>query len=426
MALTYLWSFALPFLRDHPVLASYNTSALVVAGLTAFVFLGLGTAVWWLIVRVPKAPPTTYWGFPSGGARNVFHICLILACVFQVCSWAGLFWSLSPSVYSLIRAVSLGLATLAVTVMSYRLGMRELTRGDATVFVILFVVFLIVSAAGLMLAPAGAMFLISIGTFTVGRGRFPLTAAACGVVAFAILHAGKAPMREEFWLHKRVLMPGQYPGFYARWISHGIARLSGEPFHARRRRGKPPEEPPSVLDRSSVVHMLLRVQKLSPEEKPFLYGRTYAIIPELMIPRVFYQEKAWSHEGTYILAVHYGLQTRKATRVTTIGFGLLAESYANFGFAGVIALSIVVGAGLGLATRWCMHVPVTSFRGLFAMVLLGLCVRTEHSAGVTMSSLFQGMAVLFALGLCFMRAQTLVAVTPTPRKLVQPVLQCAG
>jgi hypothetical protein len=414
LAVTYLWTFALPFVQNHPALARYDIAALVKAAVTVVLFLGLGTAVWFGVARVDKGPPSSFWGFDQTGGTTVFQFCLLLACAFQLCSLSGLFAAFSPSVYSLIRAVTLSLATLAVTVLSYRLGCRKLSSGQTTVFVVLLGAFLFFNAAGLMLAPAMATLMMAVGTYTVGRGRFPLTLVIVAFAILSILHAGKAQMRKEFWAHRKALLPADYPRFYARWFTFGLTHLpeslSGEPKNRQKKT--------SLLERSSIVQMLLLVQSKSPEEKPYLYGQTYAILPQLLVPRILYDKKVWSHEGTYILSIHYGLQTRKTTRGTTIGFGLLPEAYANFGFPGVIGLALLLGGGYGLATRWSLHVPVASFRGLFALLMLALAVRTEHTAGVLVSSLFQASVTLMGLALFLMRRQPLLASQPELRGAV--------
>ena len=58
-----------------------------------------------------------------------------------------------------------------------------------------------------------------------------------------------------------------------------------------------------------------------------------------------------------------------------------------------------------------MHAPVTSFRGLFALLLLASTVAVEHTAGVFVTTLFQGTVILSALALVAMRPQ----LAPVPR-----------
>jgi hypothetical protein len=425
LALTYLGTFALPLIQDHPTLAAYADGDLVIAALTAAGFLALATLCWLKVVRTAVAPPRRYWGLAPGRGSGIFQFCLLLACLFRVATLSGWFASLSPSVYSLIRAVSLSLAVLASTILSYRLGRRELSSTQAAVFLVLLMVYLLATAAGLMLAPAVVTTLVAAGVFTIARGRVPLVPLAIAFVVFSVLHVGKGPMREAYWSKNRTLQPWEYPEFFGRWVALGVTRLP-DSLSAER---KTKEKSTSLLERASVVQMLLRVQSQSPGEKPFLYGRTYALIPELLIPRVLYSDKVRSHEGTYLLSIYYGLQTRQATNRTTIGFGLLAEAYANFGYPGVVGLALLLGAGLGWVTRWAMQTPLTSFRGLFSLVVLSLAIQTEHTAGVVVSSLFQAFVTLLAFSTLVMTTQSslselrLPAASPSP---VEPPLRLEG
>src|SRR5260370_13767802 len=129
---------------------------------------------------------------------------------------------------------------------------------------------------------------------------------------------------------------------------------------------------------------------------PFMYGDTYVIVPQLLIPRIFYPEKPTTHEGTYRLNIHYGFQTREQTETTTLGFGLLNESYANFGLIGMALLAVTMWAYYGWVERWASAVPLLSLRGLFAITVASFSFQTEFSAAVYCVVLMQAFVVLHA------------------------------
>jgi hypothetical protein len=151
------------------------------------------------------------------------------------------------------------------------------------------------------------------------------------------------------------------------------------------------------VERSSVIQMLMLTQSESPERYPYLYGQTYAILPELMIPRVFNAKKIVSHTGTHMLNIHYGRQTVFDTQTTTIAWGLLAESYANFGLLGCAGLAVVLGVAYGQCTRWSMNAPILSAQSLFAVLLLTCAFQSEWTAGVYVAALSQYSTVLLGL-----------------------------
>jgi hypothetical protein len=142
---------------------------------------------------------------------------------------------------------------------------------------------------------------------------------------------------------------------------------------------------------------------MTPDEVSFMDGETYAVIPILLVPRILYPNKPASHEGTYLLNIHYGFQTREATATTTIGWGLLNESYANFGYVGVGLLAVILGAYYAVVSRWAQRAPVLSFRSLFAIVVASYAFQTEIAAGVYVSALFQSICALLVVAALFMR-----------------------
>lgn len=144
-------------------------------------------------------------------------------------------------------------------------------------------------------------------------------------------------------------------------------------------------------------------QDKTPRDVPYLFGGSYAIIPQLLIPRFLNSTKIRSHEGTYLLNIHYGLQTREEAYKTTIGWGLLNEAYANFGLLGCVGLAVILGAGYGQATRWRMNTPLLSSRSLFTILLISYASQSEYSAGVYVAAMFQSVVPLVVVSLLFMK-----------------------
>jgi hypothetical protein len=224
-------------------------------------------------------------------------------------------------------------------------------------------------------------------------------------------------MRQLFWVEDQSppLSPWEYPSFIRDWT-----RISaGNVVAAKSEIG---EEEHTLLERASLMQLLLYVEQMTPDEVSFMDGETYAIIPRLLIPRFLDPSKPASHEGTYLLNIHFGFQTREATATTTIGFGLLNEAYANFGYAGVVLLALIMGLNYGGVSRWAESVPVLSFRSLFAIIVANIAFQTEYSASVYVTALFQATCALCVVAAIFMRpsnlkagAVTLTALSPSLR-----------
>ena len=233
-----------------------------------------------------------------------------------------------------------------------------------------------------------------------GARRFPWRSGLVAILLFGFLHAGKGAMREVYWQQEEdpTIQPTSYPAFLFEWVTISFRNLFGSEVEGET------VESQSLLERASLMQLLLSVQAMTPDAVPYMNGETYAIIPSLLVPRILSPEKGASHEGTYLLNIHYGMQTREDTAKTTLGFGLLNEAYANFGFIGVGLLAILLGAYYAAVARWARMAPVLSFRSLFAIIVASYSFQTEFAAGVYVSALFQSVAALIVVAVLFMRS----------------------
>jgi hypothetical protein len=61
-----------------------------------------------------------------------------------------------------------------------------------------------------------------------------------------------------------------------------------------------------------------------------------------------------------LLNIRYGLQNADSATNTTIGWGLISEALANFGYLGVILVGVFFGAGCGALMRFSAGAEVNS------------------------------------------------------------------
>jgi hypothetical protein len=429
-ALTHASTFAMPLIVQNRAITRYPPEAQTEAALTVIAFLGVSTLVWlWAIgSRRPLAQPS-YWGFALRGnnwaflAGLVVSLSILIGIRTQFLS--ELLSDATEGLFSVFQSVAMSLMVLCATVLSFRAGQRELNGLELAVFVTLFVLTLMVLALSLILNSALAAILVAVGVFTISRGRVPVVALGTAFVVISILHVGKWQMRDKYLAHGglRPIPILDMPDRYVEWVEYGIeglpAAVVGEKYSRKRHQ--------TLVERGSLLQMLLLVQTKTPELKDHLRGATYSIIPGLLVPRFLDPNKLRAHEGTYRLSIYYGLQDSKATKRTTIAFGLVSEAYANFGYLGVSGLAVLLGMLYGLGTRWSMNAPVTSLRGLFALLLLASTVAVEHTAGVFVTTLFQGTAVLVFLALVAMRPQPVpVLLQQRPASPSRPLTLAAG
>jgi len=365
-------------------------------------FLGLGTLIWFQFVNSVPEPPKQYRAFSGIRGEYFFWIVLLVSILFNMAVLGG--WlTLSGGLFALTRGIILGFKTLAVFVLAYRSGTQELSKFDSKTFLSLLIILLITDAASLLLVSAMSALLIAVIAFVAGRQQVPWLPIILGLACFALLHYGKGEMRARYWPQftgeAHYVQPWKYPAWYAEWLGYSFNNLNTEVLNPQ---ADQPVNIQSPLERSSLIQLLLMVQERTPRDVPYLSGATYAIIPQLLVPRFLSANKIASHEGTYLLNIHYGKQTRADPSKTTIGFGLLNEAYANFGFLGCAGLAVILGAGYGLVTRWSIHTPLLASRSLFAVLLISYAFQSEFSAGVYIAALFQSVVPLVVITFVFM------------------------
>jgi hypothetical protein len=401
-AVTFVWTHALPLVTDHPKVLQYTANSHLFASLTVSGFLGLATYIWFQFVKSTPPEPKSSVELNSRRGEPFFLLALVALIFFNIYKNGGWFF-LDGGTYAATRGVVLGLSALANFVLAYRMGTKELSQGKSGLFLCLLLLSMVTSTVGLLLVDAASQFLVATVGFTIGRKKLPILIIIVMLLCISFLHYGKGEMRGKYWFggSSANVQPWEYPAWYAEWAGYSSNYLfknqSNLPYSQKS------EEKQSFLERSSTIHLLLLAQHKSPDEKPFLYGTTYAILPQLLIPRIFNNKKIASHEGTYLLNIHYGLQTRKDTFKTTIGWGLLAESYANFGLVGCAGLATILGFAYGKATRLSINAPILSAKFLFATLMIIYAFQTEFSAGVYVAALFQSGLALGAVVLVMMK-----------------------
>ncbi|RUT07176.1 hypothetical protein DSM106972_024370 [Dulcicalothrix desertica PCC 7102] len=407
-ALTFISTYAFPFITNHPVVVTYSPDSQLIAGITVSGFLGLGTFVWFHFVKSTPKAPAYYRALDSKKSDLLLLLVLIIGVLFNLANNGGWLF-ISDGLFSAVRSAVLGLNALAAFVLAYRLGSNELSKWQSQLFIMLMISQMLTSAIALVLVGATSTFIAGIIAFIIGRKKIPALPIVIVLVCLTLLHYGKADMRAKYWSKTTLVQPWEYPAWYSEWLGYSFDYLN-KPDDLRK------EDKSSLAERSSVVQMLLLAQDKSPDTIPYLYGKSYSILPQLIIPRFLNNNKIRSHEGTSILNIHYRLQTYAQAQTTTIGWDLLSESYANFGSFGCAGLAIFTGILCGQSTRWSTNAPILSAQSLFSVLMTTFTFQTEWTAGVFVSALFQSSMIIVGIVLFLMRTYKVVTVIAKPQK----------
>jgi hypothetical protein len=399
-ALTYTWTYALPLVSNHPQIAPYPVANQLYASFTTTGFLGLSTLIWFQYVKSVPPVPKFYRALGNRKGDEFFLLMFAITTIFNMVNAGGWFGGLDGGSFAIVRNTVVALTALSAFVLSYRLGTQDLSTRQSRLFIVLIIAFMVTNSLGFLLVGAASVFLSATTAFIIGRRKIPLITMMIAIVCLSFFHSGKGAMRAKYWFNPDVppfIQPWQYPTVYAEWVDSSLKHFARPESTAS---GE--EDGQSLAERSSVMHMLMLTQGLSPRPVPFLNGKTYAILPELLVPRILNENKIRSHEGTFMLSVHYGRQTYEDTATTTIGWGMLAESYANFGVLGCIGLAVVFGNLYGLATRWSINAPILSLRSLSTVLILTYAFQTEWTAGVYVAAAAQHVLVLGGIAIFLM------------------------
>ena len=402
-SLTALWAYALPMLTEHPVVSQFPPDFQLLGALLVTGFLVIGTLAWLPFVRVFAPTAEFVRMLPLSRGRTLFFLFLMAGLGLTVISTTGTV-NTSGSAYSIVRAFALGLSTLSIFYFGYQMGAGQLGLSERLLFGGLLIASVIASITSMLLVGGMSMILLAFISYFLGRGRVPWTPLVLTGLAFYFLHAGKTEQRDQYWgeVMWRPIALSEYPKFFSDWAGHSSQSIADQ-FQSKKDGHDKAQAANKIWERSSLMHLVLYIQYSTPSSIPYLNGDTYRVIPQLLIPRVLSPEKLGSHYGNTVLAVQYGITEREDETGTSIGFGLISEAYANFGYLGCVMVALALGAASGWITRWSMNVPIMSFRFLIGVISLSAAFQVEYTAGVLVSSIFQTTAALAVVAVVFMR-----------------------
>ena len=396
-------TYAMPMIQNSKSLADYKPAEIITGGMATVGFLLLGTAIWASLTAKAKSPPPEVLMIEQ--AHSVRYLLLFVGAgllfgINQVAGWVTFEGNLMP----VARGITMSMNTMGLFVLAYYMGRGLLDTRSAVLFVIGAVATMMVNMTSLMLAQAIVPAALVVFGYMLGSNKLPWRVLLIMFVVMGLLHPGKYEMRKAYWSgedSKRLTM-ATLPEFYWEWFSYGFEEIGGLAGFVQTR--KKEEETTSIFERSGNLHMLLLVLKKTPSEVPFFDGATYAPIPRLLIPRFIDDEKGLSHMGNIILTVNYGLQTLEQTQTTSIGWGLIPEAYANFGYLGIAGLAIVLAIFYSMVTRMTVGVPMTSLRFVLGLLIMAAATRAD-TMGVFVTTQFQGVVGVSLAAMVLMRRQ---------------------
>ena len=396
---------ALPMVQAPETLDAYSPAQIITGGMTYAGFIILGTMIWLSLTSNVPRPPKNIFMISRRNSTAILFAFVASGIAYYVNSFLWII-PLPGNTQQIVRGVTLSLNTMGIFVLAFYMGRNLLTAAQSWLLVALVTLSAAVMMAGLIMATAMVPVAMAFLGYVLGSGKVPWKAFAVFFVIIAILHPGKYAMRAVYWGGSDIgggVHPMNLPAYYWSWFGYGLEELGGVTGIVTG--PKADSEASSVFERAGTIHMLLRVQKMSPNEVPFLSGITYETIPQLLVPRFIHSGKGVAHAANIMLTVNYGVQSAEvAMGGTSIMWGLVTEAFANFGYLGVAALAVFLAILYGLFTRLTIGVPMTSLRFVIGLLIMGAAVKADTMA-LFITSQFQAIVGVSIAALFLMRRQ---------------------
>ena len=299
--------------------------------------------------------------------------------VFYIALFTGLLEGLGEFL-GVVRAVGVTFASVGCYLLGAARANRQL-RGFVWATALFAVAILIALSTDSLLLIGGVVSILAIILgYVVTARRIPWAALLLVFALISVMQAGKAEMRQKYWDSDQEFSLAGLPGMTIEWFEDGISTLWSQGPGI------------DVLERASLMWIVLRVQASTPDYVPYLNGETYALLPAMVLPRFIEPNKARSQAGLNLLTVRYGLQSEEDNDRTTIGFGLVAEGYANFGMSGVLAVGALFGALCGLITWFSTAISSVSLRMFVAIAATTVLLNVEADLSYLLVTMLQSVA----------------------------------
>jgi hypothetical protein len=416
LGLQHLVAYGLPIVIGHEVLTLYPERYLVSAGFEILIFSCCLAAAWRFGMQTfPLSSPVSYalQGFNRQGSEKLRRLgfrLLLAATAYQVLHSTHrlelLLAKLPSGTGSLLVALVSIASACGFFLVSMFAGVGALTSGGRLLFWGLLIVNCFISAASYLLSPATTIVAsVLIGLFW-SSGRMPWRYLTVVLLTLSFLNVGKYTMRDRYWNQREddpmpELSLAEMPASYAEWFEASYDDLVGNNERTEGGIGgeKAKKKGQSLLERvNNLQNLLYVIDAMETWNIPPLGGKTYTIIPPLLLPRILWPEKPRTHAGQVLLNVHFGRQDLDSTFQTYIAWGLLPEAYGNFGpKAGAVFLGVCLGLFFAWFEKFTARKLLLSLEGFIAfIILLGIAGSYEMVASILITSLFQAIVPLIA------------------------------
>jgi hypothetical protein len=391
--LTGISFYAVPMLGQREEVFAFTDRNLVNAGLAVVLFQVPAVLAYFAVRGQPARNPLLTESLVPERVLHQTQIGLWLNTIYlYVASFTTLIpWEAAP----IFRAIFVGLGIICSFVQARLWGAGQLRQSEKIAYAVNLALQVILTFSSLYLIGGISLLVLSLIAYVTASRRVPIVLLILVLPVIAVLHGGKAAMRDIYWrTADEPLRPTllELPAFYQQWIELGL-----HPPEIRPERKRSLAE--NLLERAALFQMLCLTADRIPDYNPYLNGETYKDIPAQLVPRVLWPGKPSPHRSNARLAIYLGLVDEEGAEKVSIAFGLICEAYANFGFIGVAGLGLALGASFKRLTLLGLHAPQFSALGLFLILLTAWSFQVEQVLATWLISLLQATVVVVGIPL---------------------------
>jgi hypothetical protein len=385
LQLTMVPFYAVPLLTEHDAVIAYPEAILIQASWQVLGFQIACSLGGMMADRSTGGTPGRVWWneelIPEQNLRFTSYTLMLTTAWLVLSSFSRL---IPAELMGTLRAIFFGIGIISGFIQARLWGSGLLNQSQKTLLVVNITLQILLSNLSLMLITSLiTLLLVLVGYFSTAR-RIPWLTCLVALPLFALLHSGKHKMREIYWGDQgHEVGISDVPSFYQQWFSFGLAggiKIAGKEEDSGHS---------SLLDRASLFQLVCFTIDTVPDRTPYLNGTTYAYVLPQIIPRFMWPGKPSPNDSVKMLSVKMGMLSEEQAETTSIGYGLIAEAYANFGLIGNVVLALLLGLTARTISRRTADCSTFSLGGVFRILCLAWCLNAETTLAVWLSSLYQ-------------------------------------
>lgn len=395
MLLTTVPFYALPLMTGHEETRRYSEPILLQATLVVLTFQLSCIAGSALISKTYQRGPErgqSFWRaeiLPEARMKFTAYTLILNTVWLFASSFTTWFES---DLLGTFRAIFFGIGIISAFIQARLWGSGMLNPFEKSLFWVNLLLQVGLSFLSLILINGIGLLLTALaGYFTVAR-RIPWLPAVILFPIIAVLHNGKGEMRKIYWsAEPGELRVDSVPDYLSQWIEFG---LPGGEQTKEEEASEQEKLTYGLMRRASLFQMVCVGVARVPSQHDYLFPDSYTIIPALFIPRPIWPGKPSPQETVTLLSVELGVLSAEQAKTTSIGFGMLTEAYANYGFLCVGALGFIFGYLFRLLAISTLDCATLSLPGLLRILCIVWCFSSESTLAVWVSSLYQACVAI--------------------------------